>query len=499
MTKIKLQVEPEPNTDMNSEIVLMQTLGGGVESDSSSDESEEAEQEEEEQEDSGDFKRPRIENVSGENEIVENPPGEWNENYPKPKNIDKLYDGFKALPVDERGELTDKPGIRNHGLWSTFQVYKKFPSIAHCNRPGCGMVVNLGKSSSTSKLTAHNNSRHAGLTPKVEKVLDMNGMSPDDQGSLALIGGTRKSTGSSGVGLSPSAGSSSSSAGGVPGFSASSDNGTNVFTAKYPSASSHFRRAIASGVKKPVVVSNFNSKSVIIVGVSNIPGVGYGLAVKFAAQGYAVGLIGRQEDRLDAARAGILLSSPGAQVAIATADSSDKTSIEAAITEIAAANGPADVLLYNAAPRPYPTCNIMDITPERLVGDFTSSVLGALLCSQAVIPHMRAKKSGTIIITGATASLRGSAAYGSFAAAKGGLRQLAQSMARELNPEGIHVAHVVLDGMIDMPVINNLFPDAEENKKMDTNAIADAFWFLHSQPPSCFTFELDIRPHGATW
>merc|ERR1711879_295490 len=104
-------------------------------------------------------------------------------------------------------------------------------------------------------------------------------------------------------------------------------------------------------------------------------------------------------------------------------------------------------------------------------------------CSHAVLPTMQKNKQGTIIFTGASASMRGAAKFGHFAAAKMGLRGMAQAMAKELNPEGIHVAHVVIDGMVDMPLIHEL-AGKPEGRMIDTDAIADAYWMLHCQKPS---------------
>ena len=105
---------------------------------------------------------------------------------------------------------------------------------------------------------------------------------------------------------------------------------------------------------------------------------------------------------------------------------------------------------------------------------------------------------GTIIFTGATASLRGAANFAAFAGAKHALRALAQSMARELGPRGIHVAHVVVDGAIDTEFIRSNFPDRyalkEQDGILDPEHIADSYWYLHSQPRDAWTHELDLRP-----
>jgi NAD(P)-dependent dehydrogenase (short-subunit alcohol dehydrogenase family) len=107
------------------------------------------------------------------------------------------------------------------------------------------------------------------------------------------------------------------------------------------------------------------------------------------------------------------------------------------------------------------------------------------------------------LFTGATASLRGAAGFSAFASAKHGLRALAQSMARELGPRGLHVAHVVIDGAIDTAFIRELFPDRHALKDrdgiLDPEAIAESYWQLHCQPRSAWTQELDLRPWMETW
>ena len=110
---------------------------------------------------------------------------------------------------------------------------------------------------------------------------------------------------------------------------------------------------------------------------------------------------------------------------------------------------------------------------------------------------------GTILFTGATASVRGAAGYSAFAGAKHALRALAQSMARELGPEGVHVAHVVIDGAIDTAWIRENFPGAAElaplGGLLEPDAIAESYWQLHRQPRSAWTHELDLRPYRERW
>ena len=122
---------------------------------------------------------------------------------------------------------------------------------------------------------------------------------------------------------------------------------------------------------------------------------------------------------------------------------------------------------------------------------------------RAVARAMLTRGHGTIIFTGATASLRGGAGFAAFAGAKHALRALAQSMARELGPQGIHVAHVVIDGAIDTAFIAQNFPERyalkEKDGILDPEAIAENYWQLHRQPRSAWTHELDLRPWTETW
>jgi len=120
-----------------------------------------------------------------------------------------------------------------------------------------------------------------------------------------------------------------------------------------------------------------------------------------------------------------------------------------------------------------------------------------------VVPYMKERGRGTMIFTGATASVRGSSGFSAFSSAKHGLRALAQSCARELGPQNIHVGHVIVDGMIDSRFIRENFPQVDdwrdEQKILSPNAIAANYVHLHHQPRDAWTFELDLRPYSETW
>jgi NAD(P)-dependent dehydrogenase (short-subunit alcohol dehydrogenase family) len=245
------------------------------------------------------------------------------------------------------------------------------------------------------------------------------------------------------------------------------------------------------------------SKAVVVVGVSYMPGLGYAIAKKFASSGHAVGMIGRQQDRLDACRAAILAECPSAKILGAAADVTDPDQCATAFAALRAAHGDPDCLCYNISARPFPPAPVGAIDPSRLESDWKTGPYAALLCVQQVLPAMKAAGTGAILFTGASASLRGSAKFGSFAVNKCGLRALAQSLAREEAPGGVHVAHVVVDAMVDMPVIHDFiekgFIEAAPGRLLDTGSAADVYWQLYEQDKRCMAFEVDLRPHEAQW
>ena len=150
-----------------------------------------------------------------------------------------------------------------------------------------------------------------------------------------------------------------------------------------------------------------------------------------------------------------------------------------------------DVLIHN--PHRLTIKPFGQTTTEEFEQAWRVACLGAVISAQAIVPHMAARQQGTIILTGATAGLRGAANFAAFAAAKFALRGLSQSLAREYGPKGVHVAHVVLDGLIDAPQTDQRF-GSQASVRMDPHAIAQAYLDLSMQPPSAWTHEMDLRP-----
>jgi len=235
------------------------------------------------------------------------------------------------------------------------------------------------------------------------------------------------------------------------------------------------------------------------VGVSHSPGLGYAIAKRFCEGGLAVGIIGRQSARLEECKTQILEAVPGAAVTAVTADATEADDVKRAFSELEAKQGPADCLIYNMSSRPFPPTAVEELSSERLLADMKTGPFAALLCVQAVLPAMSAAGRGAIIFSGASASLRGTARFGSFSCAKTSLRALAQSLAKEVGPSGVHIAHVIVDAMVDMPLIRSFVPDAPEGRMLDTTAAAESYWHLYSQDKRCMTFEIDLRPYEAQW
>lgn len=163
--------------------------------------------------------------------------------------------------------------------------------------------------------------------------------------------------------------------------------------------------------------------------------------------------------------------------------------------------GPIEVAVFNIGANV--RHGIVETTTRVYTKVWEMAALAGFLTGREAARHMLPRGRGTIIFTGATASLRGGAGYAAFAGAKHALRALAQSMARELGPQGIHVAHAVIDGAIDTQFIRDNFPDRYALKAqgglLQPEQIAEAYWMLHSQPPSAWTFELDLRPWIEPW
>ena len=226
-----------------------------------------------------------------------------------------------------------------------------------------------------------------------------------------------------------------------------------------------------------------------VVGVG--PGNGAATARRFASAGYAVALM---------ARSGSYLEELAEQIPDSrgfVCDVKNAAQVEAAFTAVRDELGDVEVLVYNAGSGVFGS--IDDTDAGTFEDAWRINTLGALLCAQQVLPAMKAAEKGSIVFIGATASLRGGANFTAFASAKAAQRSLAQSMARHLGPQGIHVSIVIIDGVIDIPRTREFLPDRPDADFLRPDDIAESTFQLTCQERSAWTFELDVRPFGEKW
>jgi NAD(P)-dependent dehydrogenase (short-subunit alcohol dehydrogenase family) len=231
-----------------------------------------------------------------------------------------------------------------------------------------------------------------------------------------------------------------------------------------------------------------SDKVAAVLGVG--PGLGAAIARRFVGEGFAVGLMARREEGLAEIRQGI--ESDGGTALPVPADATDPDSVSAAFERVRDELGDPEVFVYNAGA--FQMGGILDLSPQQFDECFRANCAGAFYAAQQVLPAMVEAGHGTILLTGASAALRGKASFSALAVGKFGLRALAQSMAREFGPQGVHVSHVIVDGQINTPRLREMMPDREDHTVLSPDAIAETYWQLHSQDRTAWTLELDLRP-----
>jgi NAD(P)-dependent dehydrogenase (short-subunit alcohol dehydrogenase family) len=227
----------------------------------------------------------------------------------------------------------------------------------------------------------------------------------------------------------------------------------------------------------------------VIAGVG--PGLGASLAHRFGAEGCQVGLLARSPDYIEMLADDVTVDTAGTGLAVQT-DITDRDQVASAFESIRDAYGSVDILVNHASDAPW---DGVDIDPDAFERSLTVGPMGSLHCTQQVVPDMLDGDGGTIIFTGATSAVRGRGGALGFSAAKFATRGMAESLARELGPEGIHVAHAVIDGQIATPGALETAGDRDREAFLDPDAIADSYWHLVEQNRSSWTLELDLRPH----
>ncbi len=230
------------------------------------------------------------------------------------------------------------------------------------------------------------------------------------------------------------------------------------------------------------------SKVAVVLGVG--PGLGAAVAHRFAREGFVVGLMARSSQQLTQIQSEIEQS--GGKALSVTVDATDAASVKAAFEQVRSQFGSPEVFVYNAGA--FKMAGILELTPDQFESSWKVNCFGAFLAVQQVLPAMVERGRGTILLTGATAAVRGSAKFAALAVGKFGLRALAQSLAREFGSQGIHVAHIIIDGMINTPRVRAMASEREEHTLVSPEAIAQTYWQLYQQDATAWTLELDLRP-----
>jgi len=226
---------------------------------------------------------------------------------------------------------------------------------------------------------------------------------------------------------------------------------------------------------------------------------GGAIARRFAREGYAACVARREKEKLKPLVADI--EAAGGSAHAFGSDARKEEAMIALFDEIERDIGEVEVAVFNIGANV--NFSIAETTARVYTKVWEMAAFAGFLMGREAARRMTPRGRGTIIFTGATASVRGSAGFAAFAGAKHALRALAQSMARELGPKGIHVAHTIIDGAIDTAFIRDTFPDVYARKAEDgilsPEHIADMYWMLHRQPRDTWTHELDLRPWIEKW
>lgn len=242
----------------------------------------------------------------------------------------------------------------------------------------------------------------------------------------------------------------------------------------------------------------------LVLGVGARDGIGGAVAARLVREGLHVFVLGRTAEKLDALCECLREegASAGGRADAIVGDCTSGADVAGAFDTIEReAGAPPRIVIYNAGNAAMGSLRDMD--DDFFEAAWRICAFGAFLCGREAARRMLPAGGGSLIFTGATSSLRAKPPFTAFAAAKAAERAVAQGLAREFGPEGLHVAHVIIDGMIDGNQLKSRMPDIGqrmgEDGMLSPDAIADAYWHLHTQHRSAWTFELDLRPYKESW
>lgn len=239
------------------------------------------------------------------------------------------------------------------------------------------------------------------------------------------------------------------------------------------------------------------SGAAVIIGAGDA--LGGAITRRFAREGLVVVPSRRKAMPLEELVAEIVAD--GGQAEGIPCDARDEEAVIAMFDRIEGEIGPVEAFVFNTGAQH--RSSILNMTSKIYRQVWESAAFAGFLTGREAARRMVSQGRGTIIFTGATASVRGGANFASFAGAKHALRALAQSMARELGPEGVHVGHIIVDGMIDSDAVRSKFPEEvgalPAGGMLNPSHIADAYWAMHAQSRDAWTFEMDIRPSIERW
>jgi len=227
----------------------------------------------------------------------------------------------------------------------------------------------------------------------------------------------------------------------------------------------------------------------LVTGVG--PGTGSAIARRLSAGGYKIAMLARTQERLAALEAEI------ANAKAYACDVTDEGQLDAALAAVRADLGEPSVLVHNAVGGAWGS--FLEIDPKVLSRNFQVNTMALLHLARRLAPAMVQSGKGAIVVTGNTSALRGRPNFAGFAPTKAAQRILAEAMARELGPKGVHVAYIVIDAVIDLAWTRKRYPDAPDGFFIKPAAIADEVWHLINQDRSAWSFNVEIRPYGEKW